>query len=143
MRQNHHSIVRALRRNSSVTARFWASVSKGETQNGCWEWIGCSKPGSRPVFSVSQYTIAASRVAWFMETGDLPAGGRVEQLCTNALCVRPSHLGWRIGRRTECVLDALNDGYIRLADFPSAQFEQLPRATRVFRLMSSDEDEAA
>ena len=84
-----------------------------------------------------------SRVAWFMESGHLPVGGRVEQTCANPLCVRPSHLGWRIGQRTECILDALNDGYVRVADIPLAQIEQLSKARRVLLLSSSGADEAA
>lgn len=114
MRQNYHSIVRALQRSESVRERFWASVSMGDTQASCWEWIGSIKPGSHPAFSVSHFTIAAQRVAWFMETGELPAGGHVRQLCANPLCVRPSHLSWHVGRRTECVLNAMSDGYVSL-----------------------------
>jgi hypothetical protein len=123
MRPNHQTIVRALRGNTRASERFWARVSKVDTPDGCWEWIGSSKPGAHPVFSVSRYTMGAARAAWFMETGELPVGGRVQPQCGNPLCVRPSHLHWHVGRRTELVLNAMNDGYVRLAQRASRKDE--------------------
>jgi hypothetical protein len=141
MRRNHQSVVRALRQNSSVIERFWANVNRSDRANVCWEWSGRVKPGNRPSFSFDRFTIAAPRIAWFLETGDLPLGGRMHQLCNNPLCVRPSHLGWRIGRRTESVLEAMNDGYVRVAGASVSQGEATPGIRRILR--SSSESEAA
>jgi hypothetical protein len=113
MRPNHHSIVRALEANASIRERFWASVSNADAPEGCWVWTGSIRPGTHPVFSVSRYCMTAARVAWFMETGELPAGGRMRQRCGNQLCVRPSHFDWHIGRRTKSILNSMSDGYVQ------------------------------
>jgi hypothetical protein len=114
MRPNHQSIVRALRRTASVSERFWASVRRSESEDGCWEWTGSIKPGDHPAFSVGKFTITAPRVAWFVETGDLP----------------------------ESLLNAMTDGYRHLSDNPSVQLEATS-APRVFRPIAASKDEAA
>jgi hypothetical protein len=108
-----HALARVLERDPKVSERFWASVEKDESPSGCWHWRGPTKGPAYPSFFIGTRSVAAARVAWFTETGELPRGGRVRHTCENDECVRPSHLTWEIGRGTQRRLYAEGSGYLR------------------------------
>jgi hypothetical protein len=108
----HHPIVRAATRDPQVVVRFWASVERLQAADACWEWNGRRGGDRRPVFTVKYTSVAPARFAWFAATGQFPIGGKLRHTCENADCVRPEHLAWELGRRTERMLRARSDGYV-------------------------------
>jgi hypothetical protein len=90
-----------------------------DSPDGCWRWCGPIKQRSYPAFFIGTRTIAATRVAWFIATGEMPRGGRLRHDCENVECVRPSHLTWEIGRATERRLFADGSGYLRTTGAPA------------------------
>ena len=106
-----HPIVRAAARDPQIIARFWASVDRAAHPGACWKWAG-RRVDDRPIFAVKYTSAAAARVAWFAATGQFPVGGKLRHSCDNADCVRPEHLTWELGRRTERMLRARSDGYV-------------------------------
>jgi hypothetical protein len=107
------ALARALERDPRLTDRFWSSVERSDTTDGCWHWRGPTKQRSYPAFFIGTRSIGAARIAWFIETGELPRGGRVRHECENEECVRPSHLSWEIGRTSERRLFVDGSGYMR------------------------------
>jgi hypothetical protein len=111
MFSTHHPIVRAAARDPEVLVRFWASVDRSAADDACWEWRG-RRNEHRPIFTVKYSSVMAARFAWFAATGEFPVGGKVRHTCENGDCVRPEHLEWELGRRTERMLRARSDGYV-------------------------------
>jgi hypothetical protein len=108
----NHPIVRAAERDPRVTERFWASVDRAPAADACWQWIGRRCGDRRPIFAVRHNSVVAGRFAWFVATGEFPVGGKLRHTCDNADCVRPEHLSWELGRRTERMMRARSDGYL-------------------------------
>jgi hypothetical protein len=136
MRRIPDAIVRAMHHDEATIERFWSHVSRDDSSSGCWGWHGCLKSDRYPTFFIGNHSIAAARIAWFAATGELPAGGRLIHVCGNEQCMRPSHLGWVVGRRTDSTLDALGDGYLTLSGVPMALEASEPRMPRVARGLS-------
>jgi hypothetical protein len=107
------ALARVLERDPRLTQRFWSSVERTDSPDGCWHWRGPLKLRTYPAFFIGTRSVAAARVAWFIETGELPRGGRLRHECENEECVRPSPLIWEIGRTTERRLFADGSGYLR------------------------------
>jgi hypothetical protein len=120
-----------------IVNRFWSRVDKGSTTDGCWEWQGGFKPGGYPSFQIGQSSIAAAYVAWFSTTGELPLGGRIQQLCENHRCVRPSHLAWIVGRMMERRVADQHDGYVSISGVPMPMANRPPRTPRMLRLIEA------
>jgi hypothetical protein len=114
-----NTLARALERDPRISNRFWSSVQKVESSNACWPWRGTIKPPNYPAFFIGTRCVAAARVAWFMETGELPRGGRLRHACENFECVRPSHMTWEIGRATARRLLADGSGYLSTTGVPT------------------------
>jgi hypothetical protein len=112
MRRTPNVIVRVLHRDDESIARFWSTVARDPSPTGCWEWRGGFKGSRYPTFFIGSHSIAASRVAWFIATGELPIGGRLLHVCENDRCVRPTHLIWAIGWRTDRIRNAHAEGYL-------------------------------
>ncbi|MFN2566020.1 MAG: hypothetical protein ABR499_13570 [Gemmatimonadaceae bacterium] len=112
---NHPDARAAAHDPQQVLARFWASVDGRESAESCWEWRGRRSAGY-PIFTVKYRSVAAARFAWFAATGDFPLGGKLRHTCRNVDCVRPDHLEWELGRRTERRLRAVSDGYVTPSD---------------------------
>lgn len=72
--------------------RFWRLVSKGEGQDACWVWTGTTDRKGYGVFRLHPRKVAAHRMAWEIENGQIPDGLGVLHRCDNPPCVRPSHL---------------------------------------------------
>lgn len=118
MRTRSTKIMLAICRDQRIKERFWSHVEKCDGAEGCWEWRGYFKTHAYPSLQVGQHSIAPSHLSWFWNTGELPLGGRIHQVCKNPLCVRPSHLAWVIGRATARRLAAEADGYLSISSAP-------------------------
>ena len=74
-------------------ARFWRNVSTGP---GCWLWTGRRKQkatgSARGAFSAGARHMDASRVAYAIQFGAVPAGVQVCHRCDTPLCMRGDHL---------------------------------------------------
>jgi hypothetical protein len=112
MRRAHAVVVHVLHHDDGSIERFWSNVSVDHSSTGCWEWRGSVKGTRHLTFFIGSHSIAAARVAWFIATGELPIGGRLRHVCENDYCVRPTHLVWTIGWRTNRTRNALGDGYL-------------------------------
>ena len=78
----------------TITARFKQLVEH-DPATGCWNWIGTSdKRTGRGFFQIhdSETPMIASRAAWRIYRGSIPAGKFVLHRCDNQRCVCPEHL---------------------------------------------------
>ena len=69
--------------------KFW---SKADTRGDCWWWPGCKYENRYGSFKVDGRAVVASRVAWELANGPIPAGMRVLHTCGHKGCVNPDHL---------------------------------------------------
>lgn len=72
--------------------RFWVKVQK---TGGCWLWSGSKTPkgyGQIRAGGRCGKLLRASRVAYALVFGPIPAGRHVLHSCDNPPCVRPAHL---------------------------------------------------
>ena len=89
--------------------RFYAMVSKTPTATGCIEWLGCFSHGyGRFGIEGGKKTVLASRYAWELAHGPIPAGLNCLHKCDNPKCVNvgvngESHI-W-LGTQSENVDD--------------------------------------
>ncbi len=85
----------------NLIKRFWSKVNKQGTVpshcpelGSCWEWTACKKSKGRGQIGVRiagvWRMITASRVAWFLKTGEW-SKVFVCHKCDNPACVRFSH----------------------------------------------------
>jgi hypothetical protein len=139
MRTRSAKTLLAARSDHRIHERFWTKVEKGEDENGCWEWRGTVKPGGYPALQVGQHSISPSHLSWLWSTGEFPLGGRIQQVCNNQLCVRPSHLAWVVGRALEQRLAAESEGYLSVVGVPVTTDEPRPRTPRTLRLVAEPE----
>jgi hypothetical protein len=105
MPRHEERILYEIQRDERILARFWENITKHDSDNACWEWLG---PVNKryPSMQVGRWCTAAARIAWWSSTGSFPKGGRFYRTCDNVLCVRPHHLAWSLGRRAEYLLDS-------------------------------------
>jgi hypothetical protein len=99
-----------------VLKRFWKKVDKnGPVQQHvpelgkCWEWTGY-RHHKRPYgnSSLNGRNMAAHRLSYMIEFGEIPTGMCVLHKCDNPPCVRPSHLF--IGTNKDNVNDRTRKG---------------------------------
>lgn len=70
---------------------FWGMVEKGET---CWKWLGKPNAAGYGRVFIAGRVEYAHRVAYLWLVGDVGAGAKLYNTCSNRLCVNPSH--WQI-----------------------------------------------
>jgi hypothetical protein len=138
------TLLRLMQNDAHVVNRFWSYVDKGDDGESCWTWRGRLTPSGYPCFSVGQYSVAPTRIAWYIATGELPIGGRVYHLCKNECCLRPDHLGWALGRVAERVLNGQEAGYVGLSGTPLALgMRRTGKTERIIRLTGAPPRERA
>lgn len=73
-------------------ARFWRKVEK-RGPDECWPWKAAHLPTGYGLFHFGQdRTVVATRVSFFLATGEDPVGFQVQHACDNPPCVNPAHL---------------------------------------------------
>lgn len=96
-------------RSKPLAERLDAMTNKLPGPDGCWEWTGCSKQGTKgggwyghikigvdhPQWMQyeAHQTIGAHRISWMLHHGrNIPEGMEIDHLCRNTKCIRPDHL---------------------------------------------------
>lgn len=83
----------------------------------CWEWDGAHVPGGYASLTATneltgeKTQVGAHRVAYYLATGDNPAGKVIRHKCDNPGCVNPEHL--QAGTTNDNVQDKIRRGRIR------------------------------
>jgi len=96
----------------SVAERFWPKVATTDNnEDACWPWKASLRSSGYGQFYFRGRPTNASRVAYELAYGPVPAGMDVCHRCDNPPCVRPSHLF--IGTRRENMFDAKRKGRLR------------------------------
>lgn len=70
-------------------ASFWKRVRKSD---GCWIWSGHVERDGYGRVSTFGHKHRATRLAWALTNGPIPAGQQICHRCDVPLCVRPDHL---------------------------------------------------
>jgi hypothetical protein len=83
---------------AQVIERFWDKAVP-EPTTGCWLWTGYTEKGGYGRFNVPtgrkkprQRTVIASRFAWELVNGPVPAGMEIDHACDTPSCINPEHL---------------------------------------------------
>lgn len=114
---------------TTLPERFWSKVERsGEDE--CWPWIAAvrRKDEGYGAFWLDRRHQPASRVAWILTNGPVPADLVVCHRCDNPNCCNPRHLF--IGTRLENDAD-------RIAKGRQCKGEQMPNAVLTDALVIS------
>lgn len=81
-----------MRLSPTLADRFWSKVDKSGGQDACWPWIGHIGTNGYGDICVDGKKRVASRVAFTLCSGPIPAGLFVLHRCDNPPCCNPAHL---------------------------------------------------
>lgn len=110
-----------MRRQRSLTDRFWEKVDRYSDPDGCWLWKGALNTGGYGMIGhYRKPMITAHRLSWELENGDIPNGLLILHMCDVKNCVNPRHL--RLGTQAENIRDAVTKGRFRPRGKPCKAF---------------------
>lgn len=89
-------------------ASFWNRVDRSAGVTACWPWTGGTSLSGYGVMRLQGHFINASRAAWIINNGAIPAGEYVLHHCDQRLCVNPAHLF--IGTQSANMADMTSKG---------------------------------
>lgn len=81
---------------------FWGKVVRGAPE-ACWPWRGFRKASGHGLTSYKSAPMHASRKAYILTHGTIPADKCVNHKCDNAACCNPAHL--YLGTRADNMID--------------------------------------
>lgn len=73
----------------SEQTRFWRKV---QLSQGCWRWLGAVAGDYGRFMVADRRLVQAHRYAYQTLVGPIPNGLTIDHLCSNKLCVNPSHM---------------------------------------------------
>ena len=79
----------------SVEERFWEKVDKSGGPYACWLWTASKNRKGYGQFNAGAKfggSIGAHRMAYILETGEIPEGLVIDHICQRPDCVNPAHL---------------------------------------------------
>lgn len=116
-----HSTEQAM---ASATRRLKSRVR--ETENGCWEYIGCLVDGYASI-RFKDKVIKGHRLSYMIAFGDIPDGLLVCHKCDNRKCVNPDHLflGTNFDNQLDAALKGRKLGNTRLKPSEVATIRKL------------------
>jgi hypothetical protein len=93
---------------NEVAERFWTKADMTGGLWSCWPWTGAVSSKGYGRFNLAGINRTASRIAWSLTNGPVPAGLQVLHTCDNPPCVNPQHL-W-LGTNADNAADSLAKG---------------------------------
>lgn len=119
-----------LRLTPNDIARFKASFVI-DKETGCWNWTRCKNGDGYAVLSINGRQYRASRVAYTIFKGQIPAYLLVCHTCDRPICVNPDHLF--LGTPLDNVRDMVRKGRNVLP--PKATPETVARGHRHYKTL--------
>lgn len=92
----------------SIKTRFWSKVDQSTGPDNCWSWLGFNDRDGYGKFDYLGRSVPASRMAYELTYGTIPAGLLACHNCDNPGCCNPRHI--YAGTYTDNNLDTFRRG---------------------------------